>query len=105
MRKLLVLLALGVGFAVPAQAHAANGPLVYISSTSAQFTQAQVDATAHAYQIMVSRDLAASWGTDATITTSPQDAARADMSVVFEDDIDCWGCLGYHWQANGKPVA
>lgn len=86
-------------------AHAANGPLVYISSTSPAFTQAQVDATAHAYQIAVSRDMAPVWGTDATLTTDSAQAARADMSLVFQDDIDCWGCLGYHWTQDGKPIA
>ena len=99
-RILLVFLA---AFLLAPAAHAA-GPVVYVENDSTVVPSADVAAALPAFQTAVSRDLAASWGTDAWLTTDPAFAKSAAMVVKLEDDATCMGCLGYH-TVEGRPVS
>lgn len=99
------LLALGAALAalslVPSAL--AAGPTVFFDNQSSTVPQADLVAAVGGFQVAVSRDLEASWGTDAQLTTDP--ALPADMTVEIDDDATCWGCLGYHDVVDGKPIS
>jgi hypothetical protein len=104
MRRTLIVLVLTAAAVFFVPAAVAAGPVVYVNNLSADVPQQDVDAALPAFQTMVSRDLAAVWGVDATLTTDPAYKDSAAMEVRLEDDADCMGCLGYHDIAD-RPYA
>ncbi len=103
-RKLAVIFAAAIALCASTPAFAA-GPVVYVANLSTVVPQADVVAALPAFQIAVSRDLAAAWGTDATLTTDPAAEPTAAMVVRIEDDAQNCGCLGYHDVLGGKPTS
>lgn len=74
---------------------------------STVMTDEQVQKIAAAVQIQLNRDLEAGWGIGAgdTITCVAPEVAKAstDPDIIFLDDSDQQGALGYHFDAKGKP--
>lgn len=105
LAALVVALLCGASWGTRA-AFAASKPVVYAYTLSASVSQADLDAAIPALQTAVSRDLAASWGTDATLTTDPAYAGSADMTISIDDgDGASCMCYGFHDVAKGRPYS
>jgi hypothetical protein len=81
------------------------GTIVYVQDLSSTIPVEDVAAALPAFQTSVSRDLNASWGTDATLTMDPALATSANMEIDLVDSAACTMCLGFHDVINGKPTS